>query len=139
MQKEADVIVLIAAGITLITALVPLWKWLWRRHLVRRFDAKKAHYNELVNEAKWLEDRAGKLDTLRKRLIYGKTYEQPPDRFKLSEMISTLDTKDAEWARKVEDIALLTEACQRKQEECLDNAEQCRQFAEDVGRKVLFW
>jgi len=106
---------------------------------VRRFDAKKAHYNELVNEAKWLEDRAGKLDTLRKRLIYGKTYEQPPDRFKLSEMISTLDTKDAEWARKVEDIALLTEACQRKQEECLDNAEQCRQFAEDVGRKVLSW
>jgi hypothetical protein len=139
MQKETDVIVLIAAGITLLTALLPLWKWLWRTHLVRRFDAKKAHYNELINQAKWLEDRAVKLDALPKQLAYGKMYEQPPDRFKLSEMISRLDSKDAEWARKIEDIALLTEACQRKQEECLSNAEQSRQFAEDVGRKVLFW
>jgi hypothetical protein len=139
MQKKADVLVLIAAVISIITALVPLWKWIWQRHLVRRFDAKKAHYNELLNQAKWFEHRAGKLDTLRKRLMHGKMHEQTPDRFQLSEMISTLDTKDAEWARKVEDISLLTEACQRKEDECLSNAEQCRQFAEDVSRRVLFW
>jgi hypothetical protein len=96
MHYKADAIVLIAASITLVTALLPLWKWLWRTHLVRRFDAKREHYNELIEEAKWFEDRAVKLDTFRKQLLYGKMYEQLPDRFKLAEMFSKLDRKDAE-------------------------------------------
>jgi len=66
-------------------------------------------------------------------------YEKALDRFKLAEMISKLDRLDADWARKVEDITLLTEACSRKQEECLSNAAQSREFADEVGRRVLFW
>jgi hypothetical protein len=54
-------------------------------------------------------------------------------------MISKLDREDAEWARQIEDQALLAQACEQKQEECQRNAEQCREWAEDVGRKVLFW
>jgi Tfp pilus assembly protein PilO len=139
VRQTTDVIVLVAANITLITALVPLWKWAWRTHLVRHFDAKRDHYNELIEQAKWYEDRAIKLDTLRKQLIYAKMYEQVPDRFKLADLISKLDRRDAEWARKVEDTTALTEACEKKQEECQNNARQCREFADDVGRKVLFW
>ena len=139
MQQTANVIVLIAASVTLVTALLPLWKWAWRIHFVRHFDAKKQHYNEIIEQAKWFEDRAVKLDTLRKQLLYGKMCEQLPDRFKRAEMISKLDRDDAEWARKVEDTSLLTDACELKQNECLNNAEQCREFAEEVGRKVLFW
>jgi hypothetical protein len=131
--------VLIAAGITLVTALVPLWKWIWRTHLVRHFDSKKDHHKELMEQAKWYDDRAIKLDTLRKQLLYGKVYGQASDRFKRAELISKLDRADAEWARKVEDHDMLTEACERKQEECLNNAAQCREFANDVARKVLFW
>jgi hypothetical protein len=101
VRQTTDVIVLVAASITLITALVPLWKWAWRTHLVRHFDAKRDHYNELIEQAKWYED--------------------------------------PEWARKVEDTTALTEACEKKQEECQNNARQCREFADDVGRKVLFW
>ena len=93
-------------------------------HLVRHFDAKRDHYNELIEQAKWYEDRAIKLDTLRKQLIYAKMYEQVPDRFKLADLISKLDRRDAEWARKVEDTTALTEACEKKQEECQNNARQ---------------
>ena len=139
MQRVANEIVLIAASITLLTALIPLWKWVWRTHLVRHFDAKKEHYNELIKEARWYEERALKLDTFRKQLLYGKMYDRPPDRLKLAELISKLERQDAEWVRKVEDITLLTDACERKQEECINNAAQCRQFADEVGRKVLFW
>lgn len=139
MQQASNIVVLIAAVIALITALIPLCKWVWRTHLVRHFDAKKEHYQELIDEAKWYEDRALKLDNLRKLLIYGRMYEQPPDRFKLAKLLSKLDRRDAEWARTIEDISRLTEACESKQEECLNNAEQCRQFADEVGRKVLFW
>jgi hypothetical protein len=139
VQQTANIIVLIAASITLATALIPLWKWVWRTHLVRSFDAKKQHYNELLEQAKWYEDRAVKLDTFRKQLIYAKMYDKLLDRFKLAEMISKLDREDANWARKVEDIALLTEACEGKQEECLNNAAQSREFADEVGRRVLFW
>ncbi|HEX4321631.1 MAG TPA: hypothetical protein VHZ52_12045 [Acidobacteriaceae bacterium] len=139
MQTKADVIVLIAASITLVTALQPAWKWLWRTYLVRHFDAKKEHYNELIEQAKWFENRAMRLDTLRKQLLYSNMYEKPPDRFKLAEMISKLDREDAEWARKVNGATLLIEACQVKQEECLNNSEQSRQFADEVARKVLFW
>lgn len=139
VRLTANALVLLAAAITLITALMPFGKWAWRTYSVRNFDAKKAHYNELIEAAKWLEDRMVRLDTLRKQLIYAKAYDQQPDRFKLAEMISKLDRKDAEWARKIEDPALLAQACEQKQEECQRNAEQCREWAEDVGRKVLFW
>lgn len=139
MQNDSNIIVLIAAVITLIAALVPLGKWAWRMYGVRNFDAKKAHWNELVEQAKWFEDRLVRLDTFRKQLLYAKMYDQQPDRFKLAEMISKLDRKDAEWARKIEDPSILAQACQQKQEECQRNAEQCREWAEDVGRKVLFW
>jgi hypothetical protein len=139
VQQATNLIVLIAAGITFLTALLPLWKWVWRTYLARHFDAKKEHYNELIDEAKWYEDRAMKLDSFRKQLLCGKIYQQVPDRFKLAELVSKLDRKDKEWARKVEDVTLLTEACERKQEECLNNAAQCREFADEVGRKVLFW
>jgi hypothetical protein len=139
VQETSNLIVLIAASITFVTALLPLWKWAWRTHLLRHFDAKKDHYNELIEQAKWFEDRAVRLDALRKQLLYGRTYDKAPDRFKLAELISKLDRKDAEWARKVEDANLLVEACERKQEECLNEAEQCREFADDVARKVLFW
>jgi hypothetical protein len=139
LQRPSDTIVLLAAVITLITALVPLWKWVWRTHGVRNFDGKKAHYEELIEQAKWYEDRLVRLDTLRKQLLYAEMYDQQPDRFKLAQMISKLDRKDAEWARTMEDPATLTQACEQKQEECQRNAEQCREWAEDVGRKVLFW
>jgi hypothetical protein len=139
VQQESNVIVLIAACVALVTALVPLWKWVWRTHLVRHFDAKKEHHRELIEQAKWYEDRAVRLDTLRKQLFYGKMYDKAPDRFKLAELVSKLDRKDAEWARKIEDVTVLTQACERKQEECLNNAGQCREFADDVARKVLFW
>ena len=125
--------------ITLITALVPMFKWVWRTHLVHRFDAKKEHYTELIEQAKWFEDRAVRLNTFRKQLLYGNIYDKVPDRFKLAEMISKLDRKDAEWVRKVEDISLLAEACDQKHDECLENARSLRGYAEDVGRKVLFW
>lgn len=139
MQTMSNVIVLIAAGITLAAALVPAWRWVWTTYLVRHFDAKKQHYNELVEEAKWYEARALKLDVFRKQLIYAKAYQQLPDRFKLAEMISILNRRDAEWVRTVENTELLATACERKQEECLGNASQCRSFADDVARKVLFW
>ena len=134
-MKPSDTIVLIAAVIALITALVPVGKWAWRTYGVRKFDAKKAHYDELIEEAKWLENRLVRLDTLRKQLLYG----QPPDRFKLAEMISKLDRRDAEWARTIEDPAVLAHECERKSEECQRNAEQVREWAGDVARKVLFW
>jgi hypothetical protein len=139
LQHGSNIVVLLAAVITLITALVPLWKWVWRNHLVHHFDAKKEQYNELVEQAKWYEERAVKLEVLRGQLLYEKMNSREPDRFKLSEMISKLDRKDAEWARKVEGIPLLTEACNEKKNECLDNARSCRGFADDVERKVLFW
>ena len=139
MHKPADTIVLIAAVITLITALLPFGKWAWRTYGVRNFNAKKAHHKELIEEAKWYEDRLVQLDTLRKQLLYAAMYEQQLDRFKLAEMISKLDRNDAEWARKIEDATILVKACEHKQEECLRNAEQCRELAEDVARKVLFW
>jgi hypothetical protein len=139
MQTASNAIVLIAACVALATALVPLWKWAWRTYLVRHFDAKKQRHNELIEDAKWFEDRALKLDTFRKQLIYAKMYEKPPDRFKLAEMISKLDRRDAEWVRTVEDTDLLAAACERNQEECLINAGECRSFADDVARKVLFW
>lgn len=88
VQHTTDTIVLIAASITLVTALLPLGRWIWRTHLVRHFDANKEHYNELIEEAKWYENRALKLDTLRKHLLYTKMYDQVPDRFKLAESIS---------------------------------------------------
>lgn len=138
VQKKSDIIVLVAASITLITSLLPVWKWLWRTHLVRHFDAKKDHHNELIAQAHWFESRAVKLDSFRKQLLFRRTNE-PVDRFKLAEMISKLDQKDAEWARKIDDAVVLTEACERKQEECLENARQSRQFADEVGRRVLFW
>lgn len=136
MQNAANTIVLIAAVIALITALVPFLKWAWRTYGVRNFNAKKAHYEELIDQAKWFEDRLIRLDALRKQLLYA---DHQPDRFKLAEMISKLDRKDAEWARKVEDLDALVKACEAKQEECQHNAEQCREWAEDVARKVLFW
>jgi|SRR5579875_688492 len=139
MQKPADTIVLIAAVITLITTLVPLGRWLWRTYGVRNFNAKKAHYEELIEQAKWYEERLVRLDTLRKQLLYAKMYDQQPDRFKLAEMISKLDRHDAEWARKIEDLGTLTQACEQKQDECQRNAEQCREWADDVSRKVLLW
>lgn len=139
MHNPADTVVLIAAAITLITALVPLGKWAWRTYGARNFSAKKAHYEELIEEAKWFEDRLVRLDTLRKQLLYAEMYEQQLDRFKLAGMISKLDRNDAEWARKIEDTTLLVKACEQKQEESQRNAEQCREFAEDVARKVLFW
>lgn len=135
----ANVLILLAAVIALITALVPVFKWVWRTYGVRTFDAKKAHYNQLIEQAKWFEDRLVRLDTLRKQLLYARMYEQPPDRFKIAQMISKLDRKDAEWAMKLEDPTVLVEACELKQEECQRNAEQDREWAEDVGRKVLFW
>jgi Tfp pilus assembly protein PilO len=138
-MKSSDIIVLIAAIITLITALVPVGKWAWRTYGVRHFDAKKAHYNRLIEDAEWQEDRLVKLDTLRKQLLYAKMYEQLPDRFKLSAMIAQLDRKDAQWASRVDDIDTLIQECERNQEECQQNAEQCREWAEDVARKVLFW
>jgi hypothetical protein len=116
-------IVLLAALIALITALVPLLKWAWRKHGVRRFDAKKDHYNELIERAKWWEDRLFCLDTLRKQWLYAKMYE-PLDGFKLAELVSKLDRKDAEWARKIDDAAVLAQACEQKQDECQKNAEQ---------------
>jgi hypothetical protein len=100
MQNATNTIVLIAAVIALITTLFPLAKWLWRTYGVRNFDAKKAHYDELIEQAKWYEDRLVRLDTLRKQLLYAKMYEQPLDRFKLAEMISKLDRNDAEWPGK---------------------------------------
>jgi hypothetical protein len=139
MQNAANTIILIAAVIALITALVPLAKWLWKTYGVRNFDAKKAHYGELIEQAKWYEDRLVRLDKLRKQLLYAKMYEPPLDRFKLAELISKLDREDAEWTRQIEDAATLVEACEHKQEECQRNAEQCREWAEDVSRKVLFW
>jgi hypothetical protein len=78
LQQTANLIVLIAASITLVTALLPLWRWVWRTHLVRSFDAKREHYNELLEQAKWYEDRVVKLATFRKQLLYGKMYEKPP-------------------------------------------------------------
>lgn len=139
MQKPADWIVLTAAVITLVTALVPFCKWVWRTHGVRHFSAKKAHYEELIAEAKWFEDRLVRLDTLRKQLLFAQGQDQFPDRFRLAEMISKLDRHDAEWARKIDDPGLLVEACERKSDECQANAEQLREWAEDVARKVLFW
>lgn len=137
MQQTSNLIVMIAAIITLVTALLPLWKWVWRTHLVRRFDAKKDHYNELLQQAKWYEERAVKLDSLRKQLLFGS--QQTPDPFRLAALISKLDRKDAEWARKIEDAAQLADGCERKQEECLKNASQAGEFADEVGRKILFW
>lgn len=128
---------LIAAVIALVTALVPLWKWVWRTYMVRHFEAKKALYDELREQSKWYEERAVKLDSFRKQLLFGK--DQPPDRFRLAAMISSLDRKDAEWARKFEKSTELIEVCEKKQEECLNNAGQIREFADEVGRKVLFW
>ncbi len=139
MHNTSDIIVLVAALITLLTALIPLWKWVWRTYGVRSFDAKKAHYDELVEQAKWYEERLLKLEALRKQLIYAEMYERPLDRFRLSELVSKLDRKDAEWARKVDDVTVLKEALERKEEECDNNAQQCREFADDVSRKVLFW
>ncbi len=139
MQATSNMIVLIAACITLAAALVPAWRWLWKSYLVRHFDAKKEHYDELIEEAKWFEERALKLDVFRKQLIYAKACQQLPYRFRLAEMISKLQRRDAEWVRTVEDTDRLADACERKQEECLVNASQCRSFAEDVARKVLFW
>jgi len=135
----SNMIVLVAACITLAAALVPAWRWVWKTYLVRHFDAKKQHYNELIEEAKWYEERALKLDVFRKQLIYAKAYQQLPDRFKLAEMISMLDRRDAEWVRTVENTDLLATACESTQDECLSNASQCRSFADDVARKVLFW
>src|ERR1700724_2396546 len=85
---------------TSVTALLPAWQWVWRTHLVRHFDAKKKHYDELIEQAKGYEDRAMKLDDLRKQLLYGAIYDRSPDRFRLSELVSKLDRQDAEWARK---------------------------------------
>jgi hypothetical protein len=136
LQNATNTIVLLAAVIALITALVPVFKWIWRTYGVRNFDAQKSRYNELIERAKWQEDRVFRLDTLRKQLRYT---QQPLDRFKLAEMISKLDRKDAEWARKIEDPAILAQACEQKQEECQRNADQDREWAEDVARKVLFW
>jgi hypothetical protein len=121
--------------VSLVTALAPIGKWLWTRYLVRRFDAKRDHHNELIAEAQWFESRAVKLDALRIQLLY----EKPADRFKLAGIISKLDQRDAQWARTVEDMQTLADSCKQKQEECQDNARQCRQFADDVARKVLFW
>ena len=92
----------------------------------------------LISQAEWFEDRRVRLDTLRKQLLYSNGI-QPPDRFKLAELVSKLDRKDAEWARKIEDTKVLAQACEQKQEECQRNAEQCREWAEDVARKVLIW
>jgi hypothetical protein len=69
VQNTANALVLLAAAITLVTALVPFGKWAWRTYGIRNFDAKKAHYSELVENAKWYEDRLVRLDTLRKQLI----------------------------------------------------------------------
>jgi hypothetical protein len=139
LQEKANVVVLCAASITLVTALVPICKWLWNTYLVRKFDAKKDHYNELIEQAKWCESRAIKLDVFRKQLQYGNASDELPDKFRLSEMISKLDRRDAEWVRTVERKPLLVEAYEAKQLECMDNAEQYRQFADEVARKVLFW
>jgi hypothetical protein len=57
VQNAANILVLIAAVIALITALVPFGRWVWRTYCVRNFSAKKAHYEELIEEAKWFEDR----------------------------------------------------------------------------------
>jgi len=139
LQNAANTIVLIAAVVALITALVPFGKWVWRTYGARNFNAKKAHYDELLEEAKWFENRLLRLDTFRKQLLYGTMCDQQPDRLKLTEMISKLDRKDAEWARRIEDLGILAQACQDKQEECQRNAEQCREWADNVARKVLFW
>lgn len=139
MQQDANIIVLIAACITLVTALLPFWKWVWRSHLVRHFDAKKQHYKELIERAKWYDDRTVKIDNLRKQLLYMKMYEQPIDHFKLSELCSKLDREDVKWARKIENVNILIDACMNKQDECFNNATQCREFADEVERKVLFW
>lgn len=135
MQNTTNTVVLIAALITLATALVPFVKWAWRTHGVRTFDGKKAHHNELVEQAKWYEGRLHKLHGLRVHLMNC----LEPDRFRLAEWISQLDSRDAEWARKIEDMKLLITACEQKEEECLRNAEQAREWAEDVARRVLFW
>jgi hypothetical protein len=117
MQTTSDAIVLTAACITLATALVPLWKWIWNTRLVRHFDAKKTQHKELISQAKWYEERALRLDTLHKGLIYANHQTRIPDRFQLSEMISKLDPQDAEWARRIEDARALLAACQGKRDE----------------------
>jgi hypothetical protein len=119
-QNTSNVIVLVAACVTLATALVPCLKWLWRTSGIRKFDQKKHIYNEIVQQSKWYESRAQKLHILQSKL----QVNPDPHKFRRAEWISQLDGRDAEWARTIEDSSLLTQACARKEEECLMNAEQ---------------
>jgi len=122
-----------AVGSVVTAVLTPLAKRIWQAYRYRHYDPKEAHYKELLEQAKWFEDRATRLAAFRIQLVHNPT----PDRFKLSELISKLDRKDAEWARQV-DVEFLPKAVEDKQAECLDNAAECGHFADDVMRKI-FW
>src|SRR5271168_3035479 len=72
-----------AVGSVVTAVFTPLGKLTWEAFCRRRFDPKRAHYNELVEQSKWFETRAAKLATFRQQLqLY-----PPADRFRLSEMI----------------------------------------------------
>lgn len=122
-----------AVGSVVTAVFTPIGKLAWEAFRRRRFDPKRAHYNELVEESKWYETRAVKLATFRQQL----QLSPPADRFRLSEMISKLDARDAEWVRRA-DLSELVDATADKERECLDNASECAQYANDVQRKI-FW
>ncbi|HUX44336.1 MAG TPA: hypothetical protein VMV57_06260 [Terracidiphilus sp.] len=123
-----------AVGSVVTVVFTPLAKRVWRAYRVRRFDPKDAHYKELQEEAKWFEGRAAKLAAFRMNIALN---QSTSDRFRLAELISKLDRKDAEWVRQTE-VALLSEATEKKQVECQDNAAECARLADEVTRRI-FW
>jgi hypothetical protein len=122
-----------AVGSVVTVASTPLLRKLRQAYRRQHFDPKEAHYRELVEQAKWFEDRATRLAALQIQLPHNPT----PGRFQLAGLIARLDRKDAEWARQVDETEL-SEAAKNKETECLDNATECAHYADDVNRKV-FW
>jgi uncharacterized protein YjiS (DUF1127 family) len=137
--KDAAVPIMVAvfsaaAGSVVTVVFAPLAKRVWRAYRRWRFDPKEAHYKELIEEGKWFDSRAAKLAVFRQQLVLN----PPTDRYRLAELISKLDKRDAEWVRKVDDVSVLLDATTKKQEECLNDAQECAELADELEKKI-FW
>ena len=135
MSDSLTVIVSAAVGAVVTVTLTMLFPWLLQTYRNRYIDPKTAHKELLLDQAGWYAERADRLTVLRFEL----GQEPKPDNFKLSRLVSKLDSHDRDWAMKIRDIETLRQSAAGKAAECRNNSEECARLAEEVENSAVIF
>lgn len=122
-----------AVGALVTLAITKGFPLLSRAYQRRCIDPKRAHQEVFLEQTAWFEERASKLAVFRFELTNGPA----PDKFKLAQLVSKLDRKDREWAKKETDITLLGRYAAEKAAECHDNAGECARHADEINYRTF--